>query len=33
LVPPGLAITLLSLSFYLTGRAFDDVVNPRLRHR
>lgn len=33
LVPPGLAITALSLSFYLVGRAFDDVVNPRLRSR
>lgn len=33
LVPPGLAITVLSLSFYLVGRAFDDIVNPRLRSR
>jgi len=33
LLPPGIAITLLSLSFYLIGRAFDEVVNPRLRKR
>lgn len=33
LLPPGLAITLLSLAFYLIGRAFDEVVNPRLRAR
>lgn len=32
-LPPGIAITLLSLSFYLIGRAFDEVVNPRLRAR
>ncbi len=33
LLPPGIAITLFSLSFYLLGRAFDEVVNPRLRSR
>ena len=33
LLPPGAAITLLCLSFYLIGRAFDEVVNPRLRRR
>ncbi len=33
LLPPGIAITLLSLAFYLIGRAFDEVVNPRLRAR
>jgi peptide/nickel transport system permease protein len=33
LLPPGICITLLSLSFYLIGRAFDEVVNPRLRKR
>jgi peptide/nickel transport system permease protein len=33
LVPPGLAITLLSLGFYLLGRGFDEVINPRLRRR
>lgn len=33
LLPPGIAITMLSLAFYLVGRAFDEVVNPRLRAR
>jgi peptide/nickel transport system permease protein len=33
LLPPGLAITLLSLAFFLVGRAFDEIVNPRLRRR
>jgi len=33
LLPPGIAITLLSLAFYLIGRGFDTVVNPRLRRR
>ncbi|HYR81468.1 MAG TPA: ABC transporter permease [Thermoplasmata archaeon] len=33
LVPPGLAITLLSLGFYLLGRGFDEIINPRLRRR
>ena len=33
LLPPGIAITLLSLAFYLIGRGFDSVVNPRLRRR
>ena len=33
LLPPGIAISLLSLAFYLIGRAFDEVVNPRLRKR
>jgi len=33
LIPPGVAIILLSLSFYLVGRAFDEIVNPRLRRR
>ena len=33
LVPPGLAITLVSLGFFLIGRAFDEIVNPRLRKR
>jgi peptide/nickel transport system permease protein len=32
-LPPGLAITLLCSSFYLVGRALDEVVNPRLRRR
>ena len=33
LLPPGLCITLVSLGFYLVGRAIDDIVNPRLRER
>jgi peptide/nickel transport system permease protein len=33
LIPPGLAITLISLGFFLVGRAFDEIVNPRLRKR
>jgi peptide/nickel transport system permease protein len=32
-VPAGLCITLLCSSFYLVGRALDEVVNPRLRRR
>ena len=33
LIPAGLSITLLAGSFYLVGRALDQVVNPRLRER
>ncbi|MBI5001599.1 MAG: ABC transporter permease [Euryarchaeota archaeon] len=33
LLPPGIAITVLSLGFYLVGRAVDEIVNPRLRGR
>ena len=33
LMPASLAITLLCAAFYLTGRALDEVVNPRLRRR
>jgi len=33
LIMPGVFITLISLAFYLVGRAFDEVVNPRLRKR
>ncbi len=33
LLPPGLAITFVSLGFYLLGRGFDEIVNPRLRRR
>jgi peptide/nickel transport system permease protein len=33
LLPPGVCITMFSLAFYLIGRAFDEVVNPRLRAR
>lgn len=31
ILPPGLGISLLSLSFYLIGRAMDEIINPRLR--
>lgn len=31
MVPPGLCISLLTLSFYLLGRAMDEVLDPRLR--
>jgi len=33
LLPPGLGITVLSLAFFLTGRAFEQIINPRLRTR
>jgi peptide/nickel transport system permease protein len=33
MVPPGLAIAILSLSFILIGYAIDDVLNPKLRAR
>ena len=33
LLPPGLGITLLSLAFFLVGRAFEQIINPRLRLR
>lgn len=33
LMPAGVSITLLCGSFYLVGRAMDEVVNPRLRRR
>jgi peptide/nickel transport system permease protein len=33
LLPPGIAITLISMAFYLIGRAFEQIVNPRLRKR
>ncbi|MGE5124408.1 MAG: ABC transporter permease [Acidobacteriaceae bacterium] len=33
ILPAGLSITLLCTAFYLIGRAFDSVVNPRLRQR
>jgi len=32
-VPPGLCIALLSISFILLGYALDDVLNPKLRMR
>jgi len=31
IIPPGLAITLLIMAFYLVSRAMDEIVNPRLR--
>ncbi len=33
LFPASVAITVLCAAFYLTGRALDEVVNPRLRTR
>lgn len=33
LLPPGLGITFLSLAFYFTGRAVEEIINPRLRAR
>jgi peptide/nickel transport system permease protein len=32
-IPPGLAITLLCVSFVFIGHALDTIVNPRLRKR
>jgi len=32
-VPPGVSIALVSLSFILLGYALDDVLNPKLRRR
>jgi peptide/nickel transport system permease protein len=31
LIPPGLCISLLTLAFYMLGRAMDEVLDPRLR--
>jgi peptide/nickel transport system permease protein len=31
LLPPGICISLITLAFYMTGRAMDDVLDPRLR--
>ena len=33
LFPAGLSVTLLAGSFYLVGRAMDEIINPRLRKR
>jgi ABC-type dipeptide/oligopeptide/nickel transport system permease subunit len=33
LIPPGVAIALISLSFVLVGFAMDEIFNPRLRRR
>ncbi len=31
LIPPGLCISLLTLAFYMVGRAMDEILDPRLR--
>jgi peptide/nickel transport system permease protein len=31
LIPPGICISLITMAFYMTGRAMDDVLDPRLR--
>jgi peptide/nickel transport system permease protein len=31
LLPPGMCISLITLSFYMLGRAMDEVLDPRLR--
>jgi peptide/nickel transport system permease protein len=31
LLPPGICISLITLSFYMVGRALDEVLDPRLR--
>lgn len=33
ILPPGIAITLICLSFVFIGHAVDEIVNPRLRRR
>ncbi|MGD2248045.1 MAG: ABC transporter permease [Candidatus Methanofastidiosia archaeon] len=33
MLPPGICITLMSLSFYLIGLGTEQIVNPRLRKR
>lgn len=33
IVPPGIAIALISLSFILLGYALDEILNPKLRKR
>jgi peptide/nickel transport system permease protein len=33
IVPPGMAITFLTLAFVFIGHAVDEIVNPRLRRR
>ena len=32
-IPPGLAIALVGLTFVLIGSALDKILNPKLRHR
>jgi peptide/nickel transport system permease protein len=31
LLPPGICISLITLSFYMIGRAMDEILDPRLR--
>ncbi|MCG6974348.1 MAG: ABC transporter permease [Desulfobacterales bacterium] len=31
LIPPGICISLLTLAFYMLGRAMEEVIDPRLR--
>jgi ABC-type dipeptide/oligopeptide/nickel transport system permease subunit len=31
MIPPGLSISLLALSFYLVGYSLEREINPRLR--
>ena len=33
IIPPGVAIVLLVLSFTMIGYALDDILNPKLRGR
>jgi len=33
IIPPGLAITIITLGFVFVGHAVDEVINPRLRRR
>jgi len=33
IVPPGISIALVSLSFVLLGYALDEILNPKLRQR
>ena len=33
LLPPGICISLITMAFYMTGRAMDDVLDPRLREK
>jgi peptide/nickel transport system permease protein len=33
LIPPGVAIVLVTLSFTMCGYATDEILNPKLRER
>jgi peptide/nickel transport system permease protein len=33
LIPPGIAIVLVTLAFTMCGYAIDEVLNPKLRRR